>query len=343
MSTAQGVPAPSVGIVLLNWNRWRYTLACLESLFRLNYPNYSVIVCDNGSSDGSILKLREWARGEQAAPCPSIEELRPLVEPAVAKPIAVRELTRDEAESSEMRSIISLTLIQTGANLGFAGGCNVGVIHALTQGMDYVWLLNNDTLVTPDSLQRLVDQLQAHPEIGICGSTLLNMHQPSHVLALGGGLLRQSTGTTRHIGAGRHWPLSALDTEAVELQQMDYVVGASMLVGRTFLDTVGLMDDGYFLYYEEIDWAARMPPRMRLGYAPKSVIYHHEGGTTGGLLRSHYFRSLIRFIWRRKRRYFPLVMVRMVLRVPEALIHRNWQELSALFSLLRPRRIPESG
>lgn len=266
-----------------------------------------------------------------------------MVEPAVTKPIAVRELNRSEAESGEKHASAPLTLIQTGTNLGFAGGCNVGVRYALAQGMDFVWLLNNDTLASPDSLQCLIDQFQSHPDIGICGSTLLSLHRPSHVLALGGGRLRRSTGTTQHIGAGRHWPLTTQAFKDLALQQMDYVVGASMLVSRTFLETVGLMDEGYFLYYEEIDWATRQPPGMRLGYAPLSVIYHREGGTTGGLVRSHYYRSLIRFTWRRKRRYLPLVLARMVLRVPEALIHRNWQELAALLSLLRPRRVPESG
>lgn len=331
--------APSVGIVLLNWNRWNFTLACLESVFRLNYPNYSVILCDNASSDGSMLKLRDWAAGRQPPP-PLVKELQSLVEPAVVKPIAMRELSRFEAESGEERPPVPLTLIQNGANLGFAGGCNVGVRFALAQGSDFVWLLNNDTLATQDSLQFLVDQIQSHPDIGICGSTLLSLGRPSDVLALGGGRLRHITGTTRHVGAGRIWPLPPQETEALERQQMDYVVGASMLVSRAFLETVGLMDEGYFLYYEEIDWATRRPSDIRLGYAPKSVIYHREGGTTGGLIRSHYFRSLIRFTWLHKRRYLPLVLTRMILRVPEALIHGNWQELSTLLSLLRPRRHP---
>ena len=123
---------------------------------------------------------------------------------------------------------------------------------------------------------------------------------------------------------------------------MDYVVGASMLVRRAFLETAGLMDEGYFLYYEELDWAFRLPPGMRLGYAPASVIYHHEGGTTGGIVRTHYYRSLIRFTWRHNRRYLPLVLARMMLRIPEALLRRNRQELAALLSLLRPHR-PSQG
>lgn len=331
---------PSIGIVLLNWNRWQLTLSCLESLFRLDYPNYSVIVCDNNSSDGSMRRLREWAAGRQPAPPLPVTELHPLVEPAIAKPISVRELNRGEAESGKKLSPISLALIQTGANLGFAAGCNVGMRYAMAQDMDYVWLLNNDTLSMPDSLQHLVDLVQHHPEIGICGSTLLSMHRPSYVLALGGGRLRRITGTTQHVGEGSTWPVPVQENARLASQPMDYVVGASMLVSRSFIEKTGLMDEGYFLYYEELDWANRLPPGMRLGYAPYSVIYHREGGTTGGLIRSHYYRSLIRFTWRHNRRYIVLVLIRMALRVPEALLHRNKEELKALLSLLRARRTP---
>ncbi len=334
-------PPPSVGIVLLNWNRWKFTLACLESLFRLDYPNCFVIVCDNDSSDGSIAKFQEWAAGRQSAPAPPVPDLRTLTAPPVDKPVAAHVMSRSEAESVERTPPAPLTLIQTGANLGFAGGCNVGIRYALAQDAEYVWLLNNDTLAAPDSLRHLVDHLQSHPEIGIGGSTLLSLHHPSHVLALGGGRLRRSTGTTRHIGEGSRWPPSEQTSANLETQQMDYVVGASMLTRRSFLETAGLMDEGYFLYYEELDWAFRLPTGMRLGYAPSSVVYHHEGGTTGGIVRTHYYRSLIRFTWRHNRRYLPLVLARMALRVPEALLHRNWQELAALLSLLRPRHLPQ--
>lgn len=116
---------PSVAIVLLNWNRWQLTLACLESVFRLDYPDFRVIVCDNDSSDDSMQRVRDWAKGRQPAPpAPPADELRSLVVPPVPKPVSFRELTRDEAESNERRPAVSLTLVQTGGNLGFAGGCN---------------------------------------------------------------------------------------------------------------------------------------------------------------------------------------------------------------------------
>lgn len=330
---------PNVAIVLLNWNGWRHTLDCLESLFRLDYPRYTVIVCDNNSSDGSMQRFRGWAAGTQPAGGPRTPELRALAEP-VAKPIDCRVLDRPAAESSERLHQVPLTLIQTGANLGFGAGCNVGVRHALAQGADFVWLLNTDTLAPSDALRHLVAHMDAHPDIALCGSTLLSLNQPTRVLALGGGRLNRHTGTTTHIGDRLSWPLDPATLDAAAAA-MDYVVGASMLARRSFVEQAGLMDEGYFLYYEELDWVQRLPQGMHLGYAPASVVYHVEGGTTGGLLLSHYYRSLMRFAWRHNRAHFPRVLARMVLRVPQALFHRDWAKLGALVSLLLPRRIPE--
>src|SRR5664279_2479168 len=95
-------------IILLNWNGWQDTIACVESCRKLSYPNFRILIVDNGSTDNSEAILRERL--------PDIE------------------------------------LLQTGANLGFAGGNNVGIRHALAQGADYVWLLNNDTVVDAEAL-----------------------------------------------------------------------------------------------------------------------------------------------------------------------------------------------
>ena len=108
-----------------------------------------------------------------------------------------------------------------------------------------------------------------------------------------------------------------------------------MLVSRPFLERAGLMDEGYFLYYEELDWAARLPPGMGLGWAPESVVYHQEGGTTGGMLLGYFYRSMIRFTRLHHPRLLPLVLARMALRVPEAIATRNWRRLRALISLVR--------
>ena len=114
---------PAVCIVILNWNGWQDTVECIESCLRLTYPRFSILLIDNGSSDGSEQALR--------VSFPQIE------------------------------------LIQTGVNLGFAGGCNVGIRRSLQDGADYVWLLNNDTKVEPGALGSLVEVLESEPSAGL--------------------------------------------------------------------------------------------------------------------------------------------------------------------------------
>src|SRR5450631_1463343 len=116
-----------VYILILNWNGWQDTIECLETVFRNDYPNYQVIVCDNDSTDSSLDKIKAWAEGRLEPKNVENEYLRALSSPPVAKPVTYREYSRTRAEKGGAADDgdVSLILIQTGANLGFAGGNNV--------------------------------------------------------------------------------------------------------------------------------------------------------------------------------------------------------------------------
>lgn len=274
--------APLVYIVLLNWNGWQDTDACLGSLGGLTYPNYRVVVVDNASADGSEARLRA---------------LHP-----------------------------ELTLLQSGANLGFAGGNNVGLRYALAHGAEYVWLLNNDTLVEPDALTQLVAKMQADPGLGLCGSTLLYESARDRVQALGGAHYGRWLGTVRHIGHHERWP-QEVDEQEVE-RQLSYLIGASTLASRALLETVGLMQEDYFLYFEELDWAARARGRFRLGYAAGSIVYHKEGSSIGGNDRAKSAKSYTADLYALKnrvrftRRFYPYALPTVYLGLLAALANR---------------------
>ena len=172
-------------VILLNWNGWKDTIECLESLLRLHLRNIRIVVCDNASTDGSLAKIKDWARGDLAATCAN-QELTRFVLPAVPKPLSIRELTRREAESAHSTGDDQLVLIQNGDNLGFAGGCNVGLRHALGDpNCRYFWLLNNDTIVTHGWLEHLLEAFDRHPDTGIMGPVSNNVSGPQDFAAGG--------------------------------------------------------------------------------------------------------------------------------------------------------------
>jgi GT2 family glycosyltransferase len=317
-----------VYIVIVNWNGWRDTIECLESVLRNDYPAFQVIVCDNDSADGSLDRIRDWAAGRLSASARDGHPLRHLTAPPVPKPIPFVEYDREPAEAGGdvAAADVPLILIRTAGNLGFAGGCNVGLRHALARAdFDYAWLLNNDTVIAPDALTALVARMRERPDAGQCGSRLLFYDAPREVQAYGGATYNRWLAWSRHVGA--FCPADRpVDVSRIE-RRLDYVVGASLLVSRSFLLDVGLLSEEYFLYGEEIDWATRGKGRYALAYAHRSIVYHKEGCSTGsssspaekGPLADLYsVRNRLRFT----RAYHPLALPTVYLALAIAVLNR---------------------
>lgn len=293
-------------VILLNWNGWEDTIACLKSLSMLEGAAPGIVVCDNASIDDSWMRLQGYV---------------------------------DEHPEQRIR------LIQTGANLGFAGGNNVGLKIALSDPeTEFAWLLNNDTEVASEALSALVTYMANHADVGICGSTLLYMEEPSLVQAVGG-RYNAWLGTSKHVLG--HQKYSRLVCESIDPGTFDYVVGASMFIRRSVLEQVGLLSEDYFLYCEEMDIATRMKrqmPEMKLGYAPASLVYHKEGASTGANDRkgktysyfSDYFfiTSRIRFA----KNFFPLkrwlVQLSMLPVAINRLRRRQWRSMAVALCAL---------
>jgi GT2 family glycosyltransferase len=313
---------PKVYIIVLNWNGWRDTIECLESVLRLDYDQFRVIVCDNASEDNSLDRIADWAGGSLAAGC-SNPALRGLTFPPCPKPISFLRIGQGDRFSLESRSE-TLFLVQTGANLGFAGGNNVGLRVALGAGdLDYAWLLNNDTVVEPEALSSLVAAMQVRPDVGLCGSTLLYYHSPRTVQALGGSIYNRWTARGGHIGLG----LNVDDVPPHGVVECR-IVGASMFVRRSFLEQIGLLDEHFFLYFEEIDWAKRAKGLFALGYCPGSIVYHKEGASIGtsdvkGKRRSELsdrFASRNRVLFTRI--HYPAALATVIFAMALSLLHR---------------------
>jgi GT2 family glycosyltransferase len=163
-----------------------------------------------------------------------------------------------------------VTIIETGENLGYAGGNNVGLRYAMVQGADYALLLNNDTVVDPTFLRILVDAAEVDPAVGIAGPTICYQERPDIIWSAGGAIDWQR-GSTRMVG------LDERDEGqfGAEPRPVDFVTGCAMLVRRAVMEQVGLLDERFFAYYEETEWCVRV---TRAGYkilhVPLAQMWH---------------------------------------------------------------------
>lgn len=313
--------SPLVYIIILNWNGYKDTITCLESILQLEYSNYKVVICDNDSSDNSVSKIIEWSKH---------------------KPIKIDYLEYAQGLEKPLTNhkFSNIVLIETGNNLGFAGGNNIGIKYALLdQNCQYVWILNNDTIVDSKSLKSLVIRTEQDKDIGICGSRLLDYHDSSKVQAWGGAKYNVWSGTVKHIGYGKsaqEYP----DIEMIE-KSMTYVIGASMLVSRNFLEKIGLMNEKYFLYYEEIDWATRAKGYYKMAYSHDSIVYHKEGGSTDGRRDScsyiadyHAKKSRLIFTITYYPLSLPLIYIRMFGAIFNRIIKRQYNRVIMILRLM---------
>lgn len=322
-----------VYIIIVNWNGWADTLECLSTVFRSTYPDYRVIVCDNGSCDDSVARITGWGAGALRYPVSG----SPLGDLMVATDRHIRTVIvpHDQNFSSwAANSDWDLLVVAIGSNLGFAAGNNVGMRIALALGdCAYVWLLNNDTVVDPDALSAMICRMEVVPRAGMCGSRIHYYHEPDKIWALGGGHFRKLIGRSENVGLGLDISRGFLmDTDAVE-HAMEYPAGASMLVREAYLREVGLMDESYFLYCEEPDWVIRGADRFSLAYARDSIVFHKVAASTQKLdtdalaAEVRLLRSQLRFMARFHPLYSLLFLVRFLLaRVKSLMASRVAQE-----------------
>jgi GT2 family glycosyltransferase len=170
-----------------------------------------------------------------------------------------------------------VTLVQLERNRGFAGGCNAGIRQALREGADAVLLLNNDTVADPALVAELLRALEADPGIAAAGAKTLTDETPARIHAAYGVLTFHGS-LVRVEG----WLEPRIDAFGAE-RDVDSVFGTAMLLRRSALEAVGLLDEEFFAYHEDIDWCTRARRRgWRIRYVPSAIVYHRMHASTGG-------------------------------------------------------------
>lgn len=254
-----------VFVIVLNWNGWKDTVECVESLEKIDYPDLRLLIIDNGSTDGSEEILRKRFPG--------------------------------------------LTILETETNLGFAGGANFGMRHALNEGADYVILLNNDTIADPAFVKALVTEAEKNRDAGLLCSKVY-FYDRRDVIWYAGASFNELLGW----GRLRGYNLPGKD-KFEKAEETGRAGGCSIMATREFCEKAGLLDEEYFCYCEDLDWGMRA---RKLGfkvlYVPSSIIWHKESSSTGGKSKaiSLYYtvRNTLKCVDKNRPLFFPLNFLR---------------------------------
>lgn len=270
----------NISAIILNYNRYEDTISCVKSLLLSFDAPFCIVVIDNASTDDSVPQLSKWLQ--------QIE-----IDPAKRQPFAPNAgfTTRVRGTAG---AEIPLHLVISPRNGGYAAGNNLGITKALEQGADAVWILNNDTIVEPDALGCMRDRLFTSARPGLCGALL--RYPDGLTQCRGGGYTNKLTFLSTLDG---YWlPLEEArcdKAESVE-SRINFIYGACVMASKKFVETVGLMDEQFFLYCEEQDWAWRARGRFDISYAPDAIVTHVEGKSTGHASRCIKIRRLIMIV-----------------------------------------------
>lgn len=200
-----------------------------------------------------------------------------------------------------------VTLIRNSQNLGFPGGNNVGIRQALQHTPDYLLLLNNDTIVAPDFLSHMVDAAESDPAIAIVNPKIF-FFEPSDRLWCAGGVYHSWRGTATMRGVHRR-DSGKFDAS----EEISFATGCAFLIRTSAVRRIGLLDETFFLGFEDLDWCVRARlAGFKLYYAPKAVIWHKDSYDTKknlGKPIKDFYSTRNRILFARKHlpaRYWPL-------------------------------------
>lgn len=227
--------SPLVFILILNWNGWKDTAECIESLRKITYDNFKIVVIDNGSKGKDV------------------------------------DILADKFGNL-------ITLIRINENLGYAEGNNVGIRYSLENGADYILLLNNDTIVAPDFLEKLISVAENQREFGIIGP-MIYYYPPRknyEKIWCAGGSFKKILGYTHHLKVNK-----IDEGQYYKAYTTDYVPGCAMLIKREVLSKIGMLDKDFFAYFEDLDFNLRARASGFLSViVPHAHVWHKVSKST---------------------------------------------------------------
>jgi Predicted glycosyltransferases len=200
-----------------------------------------------------------------------IESVRNLDYPDM-RIVVVDNGSTDDSTSVIRQRYPSITLLESKRNLGFTGGNNLGIVKALEMGTDYVWLLNNDTVVERDALRKMVQTIGNSPDVGIASPVIYFQDPPGEVQFCGSYIDWERNRIVK-LKAGDPYPSNGVNVS---------LWGTALLIRREVVERVGFLNDKYFAYHEDEDYCMRV---ARAGYraivVPEARVFHKNSRSTG--------------------------------------------------------------
>lgn len=285
---------PFVAIILVNYNSSDYLIECLESIFRLDYSNYQVIITENSekNQEKEIEILKKWVNNE----IDFIPEknFNYIFSESIKKPSMI--IIEEDEINKKTNNDKKIILIKSKENSGFAGGCNKAINFIIKQDkFEYVWMLNTDTIVEKDSLKFLVEKFDENNNIIAVSSKLKYYDYPTKINLIGGKFVD-------NILKMGYIPIGYLEEDKGQYDRevkIDSPAMASCLIKLKFLEEIGFMREDYFLYSEDIEWFERMKKAgYRFAYQYKSIVYHKESAITKKIKKIslyYYIRNKVHF------------------------------------------------
>ena len=250
--------------------------------------------------------------------------------------IVVDNDSTDDSVSRIRERFPMVEVVETGKNLGFAGGCNAGIERSLGEGVEYVWLLNNDTTVEPGALQALVEKARSDSRIGAVGSAIYSAEVPERLEAWGGGRVSFWLGRSMHF------------VKPVGDETLQFITGASLLLPRTVIQDLGLLDDAFFMYWEDADYCFRLRKAgWRLAVSGQSKVWHKGSASVGirsARMDTYFNMSGARFFKRHSPVPLLSIWVGVLLRIGKRCIDGDWNRaLAVLFGATQKRSGTDRG
>jgi len=228
--------------ILLNYNGFDDTVECIQSLLTHTPKENHIVVVDNNSPDGSFAKLKEWAK-------------------SALKKNSYQFF--DSFDEHKKYALTRITFIQSGYNGGFAFGNNIGIKFAKAFNPTHIWLLNNDTIISDTTFESMV--LACTGKV-IVGSVIYYYDEKEKVSTWGGGKVLFFRGSTKQYKRPR---------------KLDYLTFASVMMPADIFDTIGFLDETYFMYWEDVEFSTKAKKAgYRFVVPEKAVVWHKVGATS---------------------------------------------------------------